>query len=165
MLRSVTALSPVHDRLMQYLRDHGATLRQVEHAPTFTSEESALARGEPLGCGAKALLLKTDDDFRLFVLPADRQLDSAGLKKTLQLKRLRFASAEELLALTGLVPGSVPPFGEPILPFRLYADVEVGVRFPQVAFNAGALTHSVIMPAVEWERLARPQRLSFTKGA
>ncbi len=160
----MTAPSPLHDRLIQFLREQGATIREVEHAPTFTSEESARARGEPLGCGAKALLLKTDEEFRLFVLPADRQLDSAGVKRTLDLRRLRFASPEELLELTGLVPGSVPPFGEPLLPFRLYADVEVGTRFPQLAFNAGSLTHSVIMPATDWERLAQPIRLNLTKA-
>ena len=159
----MTAPSPLHDRLIQFLRDQNATIREVQHAPTFTSEESALARGEPLGCGAKALLLKTDEEFRLFVLPADRQLDSAGVKRALELRRLRFASPEELLELTGLVPGSVPPFGEPLLPFRLYADVEVGTRFPQLAFNAGSLTPSVIMPATDWDRLAKPIRLKLTK--
>ena len=97
------------------------------------------------------------------MLPADRKLDSALVKKQLGVTRLRFASPEELLALTGLVPGSVPPFGEPILPFELIADVAIGARYPHVAFNAGSLTDSIIMSAADWARVAQPVRLPLTE--
>ncbi len=120
--------------------------------------------GEPLGAGAKALLLRTDDVFRLFVLPADLRLDSASVKRHLALKRLRFATAEELLELTGLVPGSVPPFGEPVLPFPLLADSSIGRRYEQVAFNAGTLTRSFIMTAADWRRGATRRILVRPRG-
>src|SRR5271168_4245353 len=107
----------VLDNILQLLRTAGVDFRKVEHEPTLTSEDSARARGEELGVGAKALLLRTDDCFRLLVLPADRKLDSAAVKRHLGVKSLRFATPAELLERTGLLPGSVPPFGEPILPF------------------------------------------------
>jgi len=157
--------SSVHERLVQLLAAAGVSFRQVHHEPTPTSAEAARARGEPIGCGAKALLLKTDDRFRLFVLPADRKLDSARVKRQLGLGRLRFASPEELLALTGLVPGSVPPFGEPILPFELLADTAIGSVYPHVAFNAGSLTDSIIMAAADWERVAHPVRMILSAPA
>ena len=150
-------------KIIEMLTAQTASFRQVEHAPTRTSEESAAARGEPLEVGAKALLLKTDDVFRLFVLCADMQLDSAAVRRQLNVKKTRFATAEELLELTGLVPGSVPPFGEPILPFELYADVAVGKRLDRVAFNAGSLTHPLILSAADWERIAKPRRFGFAK--
>ena len=65
--------------------------------------------------------------------------------------------------LTGLVPGAVPPFGQPILPFELFADIEIGVRYNRVAFNAGSLTDSIILSAADWERIARPARFAFAK--
>ena len=108
---------PVHDRIVSFLTEAGVSFRQLHHEPTPTSADAARVRGEPIGSGAKALLLKADDTFRLFVLPGDRRLDSASVKRQLGLVRLRFASKEELLAQTGLVPGAVPPFGQPILPF------------------------------------------------
>lgn len=141
----------------------GIDYREVAHEPTRTSEESAAARGEDLSVGAKALLLRTDDVFRLFVLPADCRMDSTAVRKYLRVKRTRFATAEELLQLTGLVPGSVPPFGDPILPFELYADVAVGKDTDKVAFNAGSLTHSIIMKASDWSQLARPHRFRFAR--
>ena len=155
----------VTQRIIDLLESSGIAYRRVEHGPTRTSEESAAARGEPQENGAKALLIKVDDDFHLFVLCADRQLDSAALKRRLNAKKTRFASAEELLEQTDLVPGSVPPFGAPILPYALYADDEVGRRTDRVAFNAGSLTTSLVLAASDWERIARPQRLSFAKPA
>ncbi|MCW8926211.1 MAG: hypothetical protein OQJ84_08145, partial [Xanthomonadales bacterium] len=85
------------------------------------------------------------------------------IRRHLGVKRTRFATREELQEMTGLVPGCVPPFGEPILPFELYADEAVGVAIDRVAFNAGSLTHSIIMSATDWERIAQPDRFSFSR--
>ena len=145
------------------LNSEGIDFREVKHEPTRTSEESATARGEDLSVGAKALLIKTDDTFRLFVLPADRKLASGAIRHYLGVKRTRFATREELHEMTGLVPGCVPPFGEPVLPFELYADEAVGASIDRVAFNAGSLTHSIIMAATDWEKLARPVRFRFSR--
>ena len=60
------------------------------------------------------------------------------------MKKSRFLRPEELLARTGLVPGSVPPFGPPILPFELFIDASILAQ-PRIAFNAGSLRDSIIM--------------------
>lgn len=158
---------PMSTKILEKIRTHlktaGIAFREVHHQPTRTSEESAAARGEPLSIGAKALLLRTDDVFRLFVLPADQKLDSSAVRRHVGARRTRFASVEELDELVGLVPGAVPPFGEPILPFELYADVSVGLDIDKVAFNAGSLTDSIIMTASDWAAVARPERFQFAK--
>jgi Ala-tRNA(Pro) deacylase len=143
----------------------GVSFKEIEHQPTFTSEESALARGEELSVGAKAILMKTEDVYRLFVLPADCKVDSSALKRELRVRNMRFASREELLELTGLVPGSVPPFGPPILPFELFGDLAIGALHDRVAFNAGSLTVSIVMTASDWEKVAKPRRFSFSKAS
>ncbi len=150
--------------IRQLLRAQGIAFQEKHHPPTLTSEQSAAARGEPLGVGAKALLLKTDEAFRLFVLCADRKLDSAAVKRQLAVKKVRFATADELQELTGLVPGAVPPFGEPILPFELFADIEIGQRYDRLAFNAGSLIDSIILPTGDWEAIAKPSRFGFAKS-
>ncbi len=149
-------MNAVLESIRELLRQHHVSFREIQHAPTRTSEESAAARGEPLHIGGKAILLKTDDVFRLFVLPADRKLDSAAVKRHLGVKKTRFATPEELLALTGLVPGCVPPFGRPILDFDLYVD-ETLTKNNRIAFNAGSLTDSVVMPMADYLRLAGPE--------
>jgi Ala-tRNA(Pro) deacylase len=135
---------------------------EKEHEPTFTSEESARARGEALHHGGKALLLKTDEVFRLFVLPADRKLDSAAVKREFGVKKTRFATADELREMTGLVPGSVPPFGPPILPFELFVDAEIRAN-PRIAFNAGSLTTSIILSVSDYLAVAKPRVFAFSQ--
>ena len=149
----------IPDKIRHFLKEHGVSFNEVHHEPTYTSEDSARARGVELSIGAKAILAKADDSFILFVLPADAKLDSAAIKRALGLKKIRFATREELFDLTGLVPGCVPPFGEPILPFPLFCDSSLGKINDRVAFNAGSLTMSIIMSAADWERVAKPVRL------
>jgi Ala-tRNA(Pro) deacylase len=147
---------PVLTALREWLTSQGVTYREVHHEPTLTSEQSAQARGEELRVGGKALLMKGDDEqFRLFVLPANRKVDSAALRQKFGFKRLRFATADELKAATGLVPGSVPPFGRPILSFDLYLDSALTSN-DRIAFNAGALTDSMIVPMGDYLRVAAP---------
>jgi prolyl-tRNA editing enzyme YbaK/EbsC (Cys-tRNA(Pro) deacylase) len=143
----------------------GAEWRELEHEPTRTSEDSARVRGEPLRVGAKALLVKADEGFVLLVLSAARKLDSRKLRAALGVRKTRFASADELMELTGLVPGSVPPFGEPVLCFPLYVDRSV-IDNDRVAFNAGSLTRSVIVAREAWQAAARPTAvLDFSEDA
>ncbi len=154
----------VTDTIRELLRQHRVWFHEVQHEPTLTSEESAKARGEDLRTGAKAILLKTDDEFQLFVLSADSKLDSAAIKRHLGVKKLRFATSEELFGITGLVPGSLPPFGMPVLPLRLYADPAVGAATGRVAFNAGSLTLSIVMDVGDWQTVASPIRFPFRRN-
>ena len=151
----------VLDAIRRLLTGAGVPFREVEHAPTYTSEESAKARGEELRTGGKALLLKTDDVFRLFVLPADRRLDSAAVKRRLGVKKTRFATADELKELTGLGPGSIPPFGPPVLPFELFVDEEIRNN-DRIAFNAGSLTDSIILATADYLSVAKPAMFAFS---
>lgn len=146
---------PSPDSIRRFLDAAGIPYRHVVHAPTRTSEESAAARGEPLEVGAKALLVKVGDGFGLFVLSAARRLDSGALKKRHGAKSVRFATPEELRSLSGLAPGSVPPFGRPVLPFDLSVDSGVGL-LPRVAFNAASLTESLILATSDYLRIASP---------
>ena len=146
-------MSEVLARVRDFLRASGVAFVEKHHQPTFTSEQSAQARGEPLRVGAKALVVKVDEAFRIFVLPADRKLDSAAVKRHFSARKLRFANAAELLHLTGLVPGSVPPFGPPIFDLPLTADLAL-LDNEKVAFNAGSLTDSIIMAAADYQRVA-----------
>src|SRR5580693_8364082 len=92
---SFILLMSVLESIRELLTSQAATFREVHHPPTFTSAESAIARGEELRVGGKALLLKGEDDqYRLFVLPADRKVDSSAIRKKLGFKRLRFASSD-----------------------------------------------------------------------
>jgi len=156
-------MAAVLQAIREWLEREGVAYRFVQHEATTTSEASAKARGEDIRIGGKALLLKADETFRLFVLSAAMRLDSAAARRAVGAKSVRFATAEELLAQTGLVPGSVPPFGSPILPFELYVDESVTAN-EKIAFNAGSLTDSIVMSVADYLRMAKPVVARFGKA-
>lgn len=145
------------------LDEAGVDYRHVRHEEVRTSEQAARVRGEPLSIGGKALVVKLGDGFRLFVLSAALRLDSAAVRDRFGTRRIRFASAQELLDLTGLVPGSVPPFGPPILPLPLNVDPSV-LANDRIAFNAGSLTDSIVMAAADYRRLAGGDVFPFAEA-
>jgi Ala-tRNA(Pro) deacylase len=151
------AITP--DRICAWLDGLAIGYRRLTHAITRTSEESASARGEPLEIGAKALVLKADERFVLLVLSAARRLDNEAAKALLGARRVRFADRGELRALTGLEPGSVPPFGRPIVALDLFVDGSL-TRLERVAFNAGSLTESLVMAGADYLRAAQPNRIA-----
>lgn len=152
-----------NEQLAHFLTENSVQFRTVHHEATFTSEASAKARGEDISVGGKAIVMKIDDGFKLFVLSAALKIDSQKVKKYLAAKKIRFATAEELHELTGLVPGSVPPFGKPILNMELYVDSSI-VRNDIIAFNAGSLTDSIIMSAKDYLAVAKPTVVDFSQS-
>ena len=143
----------VTERLVRWLREHGATFRLVEHAPVFTSEEASRVRGTPIEAGAKALVLRAEERSVHVVLPGHRRVDNARVRAILGTRTLRFATPDELLALTGCVPGAVPPFGN-LFGLPVLVDEELAAR-EEIAFNAGSNTASIVMPTADFLRLSQ----------
>jgi prolyl-tRNA editing enzyme YbaK/EbsC (Cys-tRNA(Pro) deacylase) len=156
----VPVSAPVLDAIRALLDSEKIAYRHVQHEPTFTSEQSALARGEDVKVGGKALVIKAGEDFHLLVLSAALTADWNAVKRHFGVKKVRMADKDELLALTSLVPGSVPPFGRPILPLDLYVDPSV-FENQVIAFNAGSLTDSLILAIEDYRRVAAPTIFSF----
>ena len=144
----------ISDRLVAYLKENGASFRSLSHEAVRTSEEAARVRGTPLEQGAKALVFRADGDAVLLVLPADRRVDSKTFKRIFGVKNLQMISADELCERTGLEQGAVPPFGH-LLGFKTYVD-EGLLSLPQISFNAGSRTFSVILDVADYRRLAHP---------
>ncbi len=152
----------VFENICRFLAENKILYRTVHHKPAFTSEDSATARGEDVKIGGKAILMKIDDSFKIFVLSAALKIDSKKIKTYFNAKNIRFASKEELLDLTGLVPGSVPPFGKPILDFELFVDESISQN-EKIAFNAGSPTDSIIMTTRDYFFLCGGKIINFSQ--
>ena len=151
-------------RIRSLYAEHNIEFRELEHEPTRTSEQSAAARGESMEIGGKAILMKIGDQFRLLVLPAIFKIDSSCIRKFFGTKYMRFATGEELANQTGVVPGCVPPFGEPIFPIELYVDSSFRER-EKIAFNPGKLTVSHILSFGDYQSIAKPTFFEFATKA
>ena len=156
-------IGDVYENICALLEKSGKPFKKCEHEPTFTSEESAQARGEDLSIGGKAILMKIDKTEHLFVLSASKKINSKKIKEHLKAKKSRFSTSDELKELTGLVPGSVPPFGKPILPVRLFLDSCFMDTCQKIAFNAGRLTHSIVLDLKDYLDVAKPEIFEFSE--
>ncbi|HUE72728.1 MAG TPA: YbaK/EbsC family protein [Pirellulaceae bacterium] len=148
-------------RLESFLTGQGIALDVRHHAPVYTSEEAAQVRGTSLASGAKALVCKADERFVMIVLPADRKLASKLARKTLGIKSLRFASREEVEQLTGLTPGSIPPFGS-LFGLPTWCDEKLAAQ-ERINFNAGDHSISISMTFADYITAEQPQMGSFAE--
>src|SRR6516165_10779340 len=150
-------MSSVFDRINTWLQQQGVSFTVLRHEPVYTSEQAAAVRGTPLSSGAKALVVKAGERFVLLVLPADRKLDSRKARDTLGIKSLRFATKEEVTQLTGLEPGSIPPFGS-LFNLPTYCDPALAEN-PSINFNAGDHAISIQLAYSDYASVETPEPL------
>ncbi|MFN0265094.1 prolyl-tRNA synthetase associated domain-containing protein [Tepidamorphus sp. 3E244] len=101
------------DALFQRLQGLGISVSTVSHAPLYTVEDSQKLRGEIDGGHIKNLVVK-DKKGNVFLVVAEEeaQIDL----KTIHTRvggsgRVSFVKPDLLMALLGVRPGSVSPFG------------------------------------------------------
>jgi Ala-tRNA(Pro) deacylase len=148
-------------RLERLLTDRGVPFDVLRHAPVFTSAEAAAVRGTALASGAKALVCKADGEFLMFVLPADRKLDSKAIRAARGCRSLRFADREEVTRLTNLQPGSIPPFGS-LFGLPTLCDTRLA-EHARINFNAGDNAISISMTFDDYLLVERPDLGTFAE--
>ncbi|NBC99364.1 YbaK/prolyl-tRNA synthetase associated domain-containing protein [Atlantibacter hermannii] len=161
---SQTTGHAVHQQLVALLDKQNATFRVMEHEAVGKCEAVSEIRGTALGQGAKALVCHVKGNgirqHVLAIIAADKQADLTKLAVALGGLRASLASPAEVDTLTGCVFGAIPPFSfHPDL--KLVADPLLFERFDEIAFNAGLLTHSIIMNSQDYLRIAAPTLIDF----
>src|SRR4051812_46467942 len=151
----------VFQRVSELLGHKSIAHDVLRHAPVFTSEEAAAIRGTSLASGAKALICKADEQFLMVVLPADRKLASKSVRKQAGAKSLRFATREEVTALTGLAPGSIPPFGS-LFNLATWCDERLADQ-TRINFNAGDHAISISMTYADYLAAEQPKLGQFAE--
>ena len=147
--------SPVFAQLKQRLIEANVPYEVLRHEPVYTSEDAARIRGVPLASGAKALVCKADDQFLMFVLPADRRLANRQIRSLYGFRKLRFASPQEVLEITGLEPGSIPPFGS-LFGLPTWCDERLADQ-QRINFNAGDHSISISMTYADYLLVEQPK--------
>lgn len=97
----------------QYLSGHGISYEVTEHQAVYNMEElDAVALPYP-EWDAKNLFVRDDKkrNYYLITVKGDKRVDLKEFRRTHGLRNLSFASAEDLMDILGLLPGSVTPLG------------------------------------------------------
>ena len=144
----------VFEDIKKLLDDNKVEYRVDEHEPVRTSEQAARIRGVELKTGAKAMVIKADGKYCLFVMPADKKVDWKKARTLLKAKEIRFATEEEAEKVTHVKMGSVPPFGN-VMGLPTYYDRDLMTN-ELINFNPGSVTHSIYMRSTDLARLVNP---------
>jgi len=104
-------------KIIEILDSHHIAYRVLRHTePVFTIETAAQQRGVVKDEMVKSILLRDKDGhYVMACVRGDARVAPQAVRACLppEWKRLRFATAEEILVVTGCVQGAVAPLGLP----------------------------------------------------
>lgn len=147
-------------RLINWLDEHHADYRLIDHAAEGRTELVSALRGNALAQAAKCIILivklgKKTTRYVLAVIPGDARLDLGAVKALLGGTYAAFAASEAAERLAGSVAGTILPFSfTPEL--ELIADPSLLVH-DELYFNAARLDRSLAIKTSDYARLANPR--------
>jgi len=150
----------LHSAITFLLNDENIKYELFEHKPVYTSEAAARVRGTDLASGAKALVMKADKKPILVVLPGDKKVDMKKFKKEFNFSDVAMVTKDEVIKLTEIEVGAVPPFGN-LMGLPSYYDKSIGEK-EKVVFNAGTHDKSIEMKGSDLIKLINPETGSFS---
>ena len=148
-------------KLKAFLDKEKVKYVSIVHSPAYTAQEvaaSAHITGKEL---AKTVIVQLDGEMAMAVLPANRKIILQDLREVTGADQVKFVPEDRFKQLfPDCDTGAMPPFG------NLYGmEVFVAASLTEnetIAFNAGSHTEVIKLAFKDFERLVRPNVLSFT---
>jgi len=136
-------MSLVEQRIKSILTNNQVEFEETEHEAVYTSQKAARVIGlESEEAGVKSLLFKTKKaEFILVLSPGNQKVDTKEIARMEDTKSLHFASPEDVIEVTGIPIGCVPPFGHRTK-LKTYLNEEL-LRCEYIYFNPGTHTKTI----------------------
>jgi prolyl-tRNA editing enzyme YbaK/EbsC (Cys-tRNA(Pro) deacylase) len=158
---------PSHTPITALLDAAGVPYRWLRHAePVFTVEAAAAQRGVVLAEMVKSILLRDRaGHYAMACVPGARRVDPKAVQAALGegWRRLHFASADEILTVTGCVQGAVAPIGLPDDVPVLF-DEAIG-RLTKCNISSGRPLAGLELAAADLIRIAKGRLARIVEGA
>lgn len=98
------------EHLSQFLKNMNVPHEIIYHEETYSAEKASRVLNIDIKNIVKSVLFMSENDTPvLVVLRGDKRVAQNKLAKELGFKKLRLATEEEVLKVTGYRPGAVPP--------------------------------------------------------
>jgi Ala-tRNA(Pro) deacylase len=151
----------VHNEIKHHLERSQVPYRHKTHPVAYTAQEIAAfdhISGHEM---AKTVVLRADDKLILAVVPADRIVNLAALKKIIGCNRLSLVPETEFKdRFEPSKPGAMPPFGK-LFNVPLYCDRMLATA-NEIEFNAGTHYDTIRMRFADFLRLETPIMEDFS---
>jgi Ala-tRNA(Pro) deacylase len=141
-------------RVKEYLDQQQVPYTHCTHRLAYTAQEIAAAQHVPGREMAKTIVLRSDTQFLLLVLPAVMKIDMKALRDELPYKHLELATEKEFAALfPDSEVGAMAPFGN-LYNLPVYVDKSL-TQDEDIVFNAGTHVDTIRMRYKDFERLVQ----------
>lgn len=164
-------------RLKKFLDTRKAKYEVIAHKKVYTTYDAAQTQKEDLKCIAKALLVATDRDLALVILPGNKRFDQNKLKKLINetrkkeakeagvkpklIKKVKITTEAVIKKNITKKMGALAPFGSL---YKLPTYWDKGLDKPKkVLLNAGSFTESIAMTPAQYQKLEEPVVGKFSK--
>ncbi len=155
-------MSKLPQRLISLLDNNNIRYDKIHHRRDYTAQETAADTHTPGREFAKTVILWVDGDYVMAVLPAHHSIDFDQLRKALGATQIDLATEGEIGELcSDCEVGSMPPFGS-LYDMPVYISATLAEE-EEVTFNAGTHNHVIRMRYSDYERLAQPKLIEFSR--
>tara|TARA_B100000683_G_scaffold1378_1_gene1552 strand:- start:344 stop:823 length:480 start_codon:yes stop_codon:yes gene_type:complete len=123
-------------RVEKLLKEYNSNLNVISlNSSARTALEAASSLNCKVGAIVKSLLFKTENTFILCLVSGDKKASLNKIKKTLNIKNVSMATANEVKDITGFTIGGVSPIGH-LYKISIYIDNSLE-RFDELYAAAG----------------------------
>jgi Ala-tRNA(Pro) deacylase len=149
-------------KLEKFLKDNKIQYQEVNHRTVYTAHDKAATLRVPEKTIGKTLVIKTDGDLALVLIPGNKNFDKVKFKKIINdwckkagqkpVKNIDFAS-EVLMKnhLKGVKVGAIPPFAK-LWKLPVFIDKAL-TKEKEVILNSGNYNSSVKIKQKEFKKL------------
>ena len=145
----------ISQKIKSYLEKEQVSYEVLEHPLAYTAMEIAGSQHVPGREVIKAVIIKSNGQFIMCILPAIHYLDLEKIKSFTGIDDIKLASEGDIAKLfPEYEVGAEPPFGH-LYGLKLIMD-QILQEDDEVVFNAGTHTDMIRMKLADFIRLAKP---------
>jgi Ala-tRNA(Pro) deacylase len=146
--------------IFEYLDQSRVDYSVSEHKPAYTAQLMAAEEHEKGQCVAKPVIVKSDGEYLMCVLPAPYRIAFDALRDYLGTEDVKMATEEEIAALfADCEEGAEPPFGK-LYGIRTILDNDFQDE-DHIVFQAGTHDKAIHMTMEDYLALAEPEIVEF----
>jgi Ala-tRNA(Pro) deacylase len=148
-------------RIVDFLERNSVPYEVVRHSVAYTAQELAAVEHVKGRYHAKVVVVQTDGERVLAVVPADHRVNLDKLGRITGKQSTLVAESEFDLMFPDCDRGTMPPFGT-LYNLTTYVDKSL-THDEFIVFEAGTHTEAIRMTYADFERLAKPRVAEFAE--
>jgi len=144
----------VYEEIMALIEAADVEYRRVTHDKAVTSQDTAQLTGFKIEHGAKSILFKTRQGFKLVIVRGDNMADFKKLRSHFGTNKIRMATVDEVLDVMRVPVGACYPFGE-IAGVDMIVDHTLAEN-DSIHFSPGTHYDHITMSFDDYKKVVKP---------